>query len=400
MWTNYSSTTTPYTGFFTLPTNVASTGPQQHLLIGCCLAIGGNLLISISLNLQKWTHMQNEKEDNGKHYLHRPTWWLGIALMALGEVGNFSAYGFAPASLVAPLGTATVVANMFIAVIALKEKLRAADIFGSTLAVLGAFLLVNFAQKEEEVRDASELFDLVTEKSFIIYIVIESTAIAVLLVMKYRFGINNVLVLLLITSLIASLTVISAKAVSGMLQLTLAGNMQLNKVIFYVMGIIMAVTCVVQIKFLNQAMMSFDSTVVVPTNFVFFTISAIVAGIVFYKEFWGMSATAICMFLFGCFLSFIGVYFITQGRADADTDLHESIEDERELTMSQKISRRFCPRWLFSSVPSSKPAKPNRSQSDVSPILSSDTESGVQNSAFEQESVNSERTKYGTNEPP
>lgn len=53
--------------------------------------------------------MQNEKEDNGKHYLHRPTWWLGIALMALGEVGNFSAYGFAPASLVAPLGTATVV---------------------------------------------------------------------------------------------------------------------------------------------------------------------------------------------------------------------------------------------------------------------------------------------------
>ena len=29
--------------------------------------------------------------------------------MIFGEIGNFSAYGFAPASLVAPLGTTTVI---------------------------------------------------------------------------------------------------------------------------------------------------------------------------------------------------------------------------------------------------------------------------------------------------
>jgi hypothetical protein len=29
--------------------------------------------------------------------------------MVFGEIGNFSAYGFAPASLVAPLGTTTVI---------------------------------------------------------------------------------------------------------------------------------------------------------------------------------------------------------------------------------------------------------------------------------------------------
>ena len=33
----------------------------------------------------------------------------GIILMIFGEIGNFSAYGFAPASLVAPLGTTTVI---------------------------------------------------------------------------------------------------------------------------------------------------------------------------------------------------------------------------------------------------------------------------------------------------
>ena len=39
---------------------------------------------------------------------------LGIILMVFGEIGNFSAYGFAPASLVAPLGTTTVIGmNIF-----------------------------------------------------------------------------------------------------------------------------------------------------------------------------------------------------------------------------------------------------------------------------------------------
>jgi hypothetical protein len=46
-------------------------------------------------------------------------------------------------------------------------------------------------------------------------------------------------------------------------------------------------------------MKSFYSTVVVPTNFVFFTISAILAGIIFYREFWGLSALDIIMFLLG-----------------------------------------------------------------------------------------------------
>ena len=75
-------------------------------------------------------------------------------------------------------------------------------------------------------------------------------------------------------------------------------------------------------------MQVFDATIVVPTNFVFFTISAIVAGerscdhwnirlllsskqkylhcvlftfagIIFYKEFWGLQALDIFMFLFG-----------------------------------------------------------------------------------------------------
>jgi len=54
--------------------------------------------------------LNNIDESNQKSlcapgsYLRSGTWWIGILLMVLGEAGNFVAYGFAPASVVAPLG--------------------------------------------------------------------------------------------------------------------------------------------------------------------------------------------------------------------------------------------------------------------------------------------------------
>jgi hypothetical protein len=50
--------------------------------------------------------------------------WLGFILMNIGEVGNFLSYAYAPASLVAPLGTVALVANCFFAPLILHEKFR------------------------------------------------------------------------------------------------------------------------------------------------------------------------------------------------------------------------------------------------------------------------------------
>lgn len=129
-------------------TDAFTTARYQDILIGCLLAIGGNLLISVSLNIQKYSHMKNAENPTPVHYTRDPLWWSGILLMGLGEIGNFSAYGFSPASLVAPLGTTTVVANMFLAALVLKEKIKAEHLFGSALAVIGAFLLIAFSAKK------------------------------------------------------------------------------------------------------------------------------------------------------------------------------------------------------------------------------------------------------------
>ena len=44
--------------------------------------------------------------------------------MVLGEIGNFSAYGFSPASLVAPLGTTTVIGMLGFSCLSLITKMN------------------------------------------------------------------------------------------------------------------------------------------------------------------------------------------------------------------------------------------------------------------------------------
>ena len=82
-----------------------------------CYVIYANIN-TIHLYLQKYAHRKREYENGINNidessqkslcalgsYLRSGTWWIGILLMVLGEAGNFIAYGFAPASVVAPLG--------------------------------------------------------------------------------------------------------------------------------------------------------------------------------------------------------------------------------------------------------------------------------------------------------
>ena len=91
--------------------------------------------------------------------------------MALGELGNFTSsvsviisdplsniltfcigirYAFAPASVVAPLGTVALIANCFIAPFMLHERFRKKDIVGIGFSILGAVTIVLSAKSENK----------------------------------------------------------------------------------------------------------------------------------------------------------------------------------------------------------------------------------------------------------
>ncbi|EPQ15811.1 NIPA-like protein 2 [Myotis brandtii] len=234
--------------------------------------------------------------------------------MALGETGNFAAYGFAPITLIAPLGCMSVTGSAFISAMFLKENLRASDVLGMTLAFAGSYLLVNFAPNISQAISARTVQYYFVGWQFLIYVILEILIFCILLYFYKRKGMKHIVILLTLVALLASLTVISVKAVSGMITFSVTDKMQLTYPIFYIMLIIMIASCVFQVKFLNQATNLYSTATVVPINHIFFTTSAIIAGIVFYKEFLGAAFLAMFIYFFGCFLSFLGVLMVTRNR--------------------------------------------------------------------------------------
>lgn len=85
-----------------------------------------------------------------------------------------------------------------------------------------------------------------------------------------------------------------------------------------------------QIRYINRALQRFDSTQVIPTQFVLFTLSVIVGSAVLYRDFESMSASRAGKFVGGCALTFLGVYFITSGRVRSDDESTFSTDDEEE----------------------------------------------------------------------
>jgi hypothetical protein len=205
--------------------------------IGIVTAIVGNILISFALNIQRYAHTQlhkerslrlekfrsaqklrqndygttnrdlgvdsDDSEEDGRPdaiscpdddheeqstYLRSPYWWGGIFLMTVGEAGNFLAYGFAPASIVSPLGVVALIANCVIAPFMLKERFRLRDFWGVVVAVAGAVTVVLSAKQDEKKLGPHEILLYVTRTEFEVYMGITVFLIVILMWASPRYG--------------------------------------------------------------------------------------------------------------------------------------------------------------------------------------------------------------------
>ena len=99
--------------------------------------------------------------------------------------------------------------------------------------------------------------------------------------------------------------------------------------ITYLLVLVLVGTALMQIRYLNKALSRFDSTQVIPTQFVMFTISVIMGSAVLYRDFESADAERVGKFVGGCAMTFLGVYLITSGRhSDDGTTKHEPNNDD------------------------------------------------------------------------
>ncbi|KAJ7989249.1 hypothetical protein DPEC_G00317530 [Dallia pectoralis] len=291
-------------------------------LIGTLLAILGNLLVSVAVSIQKYSHVTLAGTKDPRAFYRTKTWWCGLVLTVLGESTNFASYAFAPLSLIAPLNAVSVTASSIIGFIFLREKWKPKEFLkryvwsflGCLLTIAGTYLFVTFAPNYHQKLDAKNIVTQVVGWPVLVYMLVEIITFCLLLYCYKQRNADHLLVILLLVALLGSVTVITVKAVSGMLVLTIQGNIQLQYPIFYVMFICMVATVVFQATFLSQATHLYDTSMIACVNYVFSTSFAIIAGAIFYLEFFHMDILHICMYFLGCVSCFLGVFLITKNR--------------------------------------------------------------------------------------
>ncbi|KAJ3304580.1 hypothetical protein HDV03_002533 [Kappamyces sp. JEL0829] len=332
----------------------------SHSIIGVAVAILGNILISLALNVQKYAHnlllntpgtivYDSDSHYDGERrgllpqtlalpeaeaadlpvagsYLSSKFWWLGVLLMVLGECGNFVAYGFAPAVLVAPLGTVALISNIAIAPFFLGERMRKQDVFGIFASILGTCIILAVSTSTSEPSlSVDDIINALLQPTFLLYVAI--TMVCLVLLLRYSntdYAKNFIMVDLLIAALLGGYTVLSIKALSSLLKLDF--YRMLSHGITYFMLLVLTGTGVLQIHYLNKALSNFDSVEVIPTNFVLFTTFSIVGSAVLYND---LSRTS-PMALLGVVFMFLGVILITSKTPDEYSTVAD-VSPSREL---------------------------------------------------------------------
>ncbi|GIK00412.1 NIPA-like protein 3 [Aspergillus viridinutans] len=271
---------------------------------------------------------KDSRHGRRKSYLRSPYWWAGIVLMCLGETGNFMAYGFAPASIVSPLGVVALISNCVIAPIMLKEKFRQRDAWGVLIAIAGAVVVVLSASSSEEKIGPHDIWVMITRWEFELYLGLTACLIVALMWVSHMYGSRTILIDVGLVALFGGYTALSTKGVSSLLSFTLWHVITFP--ITYLLVFVLVFSALMQIRYINRALQRFDSTQVIPTQFVLFTLSVIVGSAVLYRDFENYTAERASKFVSGCLMTFLGVYFITSGRVRADDESSFSIDDEEE----------------------------------------------------------------------
>lgn len=145
----------------------------------------------------RWSENSDDDDEMPKApstYLKSPYWWLGQILITVGECGNFLAYGFAPASIVSPLGVVALISNCVIAPILFKEHFRKRDFWGVVVAVAGAVTVVLSADTQETKLDPHAVWEHITSTGFEVYMGVTCGLIILLMWLSPKYGNRTILV--------------------------------------------------------------------------------------------------------------------------------------------------------------------------------------------------------------
>jgi len=265
-------------------------------------------------------------------YSKQRLWRIGICLVVLGSVFDFVALIFAAQSIVAPLGSLTLVSNTLLAPLLLGENIGPRDVAATAAIVIGSSLAVIFADHRDSVFPFDELLTFFSTPHFIVYMMVVAFAIFGLAYWKRyltfmattepqryvaeRLASAHRFTYAALAGIMGAQSVLAAKCTGEILVDVLQGRFAvvLSDPRCYLIVICMFLTIFLQIRWLNEGLKSFEAVYVVPVFQSFWILVSVVAGMVFFNEYkmvFNDPASSI-FFPMGVLITIAGVYVLSQ----------------------------------------------------------------------------------------
>ncbi|XP_020848553.1 magnesium transporter NIPA2 [Phascolarctos cinereus] len=290
---------------------------KYDFYIGLGLAMSSSIFIGGSFILKKKGLLRLARKGSmragqgGHAYLKEWLWWAGLLSMGAGEVANFAAYAFAPATLVTPLGALSVLVSAILSSYFLNERLNLHGKIGCLLSILGSTVMVIHAPKEEEIETLNEMSHKLGDPGFVVFAtLIVIVSLILIFVVGPRHGQTNILVYITICSVIGAFSVSCVKGLGIAIKELFAGKPVLRHPLSWILLLSLILCVSTQINYLNKALDIFNTSIVTPIYYVFFTTSVLTCSAILFKEWQNMPVDDIIGTLSGFLTIIVGIFLL------------------------------------------------------------------------------------------
>ncbi|XP_025838044.1 magnesium transporter NIPA2 isoform X2 [Vulpes vulpes] len=271
---------------------------KYDFYIGLGLAMSSSVFIGGSFILKKKGLLRLAKKGS-------------MRAVGAGEVANFAAYAFAPATLVTPLGALSVLVSAILSSYFLNERLNLHGKIGCLLSILGSTVMVIHAPKEEEIETLNEMSHKLGDPGFVVFAtLVVIVSLILIFVVGPRHGQTNILVYITICSVIGAFSVSCVKGLGIAIKELFAGKPVLRHPLAWILLLSLIVCVSTQINYLNRALDIFNTSIVTPIYYVFFTTSVLTCSAILFKEWQDMPVDDVIGTLSGFFTIIVGIFLL------------------------------------------------------------------------------------------
>ncbi|XP_007244600.2 magnesium transporter NIPA4 [Astyanax mexicanus] len=287
---------------------------RSNFWIGLSLAvlsaflIGGSVILKKKALLRLATNGHTRAGEGGHGYLKDWLWWGGLLTMGGGEAANFAAYMFAPATVVTPLGALSVLFSAVLSSHLFGETMNLLGKLGCMLSLLGSTIMVIHAPEEEAVTTLKEMSSKLLDPGFLVFAsILLVTCLVLIFYCSPRFGQTNILIYISICSLLGAFTVSSVKGLGIAIRTAISDPLVFRHPLTWILLLTLVSSIIIQINYLNKSLDTFNTLLVYPIYYVFFTTVVLTTSIILFKEWETMSGVDVVGTVGGFLVIVLGV---------------------------------------------------------------------------------------------